>query len=110
MNGLIHIGMNHYAGGRTKNSRAVAEKRLEQGNAEFVVEEMSLVRMETDDGPEEAIAALHAAAGEFVERTTAAKAELEAQVIEEDKEGRARTPRDDEADEDMIKDEPVGGA
>jgi hypothetical protein len=71
---------------------------------------MLLVGMETDDGPEEAVAALHAAAEEFVERTTAAKAEMEAQVLEEDKEGRARTPRDDEADEDLIEDEQVGGA
>jgi hypothetical protein len=71
---------------------------------------MLLVGMETDEGPEEAIATLHAAAEEFVQRTTAAKAEMEAQVIEEDKEGRSRTPRDDEADEDLIKDEQVGGA
>jgi hypothetical protein len=71
---------------------------------------MLLVGMETDDGPEEAVAALHAAAEEFVERTTAAKAEMEAQVLEEDKEGRVRTPRDDEADEEMIEDEQVGGA
>jgi hypothetical protein len=71
---------------------------------------MLLVGTERDDGPEEAVAALHAAAGVFVERTTDAKAEMEAQVIEEDKKGRARTPRDDEADEDLIEDEQVGGA
>ena len=71
---------------------------------------MLLVGTETDEGPEEAIATLHAAAEAFVERTGAAKAEMEAQVIEEDKEGRARTPRDDEADEDLIEDEQVGGA
>ncbi len=71
---------------------------------------MLLVGTETDEGPEEAIATLHAAAEAFVERTTAAKAEMGAQVIEEDKEGRARTSRDDEADEDLIEDEQVGGA
>lgn len=74
------------------------------------VSAMLLVSTEPDDGPEEAIAALHAAAVEFVEGTNDAKAELEAQVLEEDKEGRSRTSRDDEADEDLIKDEPVGGA
>ena len=71
---------------------------------------MLLVGTETDDGPEEAVNALHAAAAEFVERTNAAKAEMEAQVLEEDKEGRVRTPKDDEADEDLIEDEQVGGA
>lgn len=71
---------------------------------------MLLVGIETDDGPEEAVNALHAAAEEFVVRTDAAKAEMEAQVLEEDKEGRVRTPRDDEADEDLIEDEQIGGA
>lgn len=71
---------------------------------------MLLVGIETDDGPEEAVNALHAAAEEFVVRTDAAKAEMEAQVLEEDKEGRVRTLRDDEADEDLIEDEQIGGA
>lgn len=74
------------------------------------VSAMLLVSTEADDGPEEAVNALHAAAEEFVVRTNAAKAEMEAQVLEEDKEGLVRTPRDDEADEDLIKDEQVGGA
>jgi hypothetical protein len=71
---------------------------------------MLLVGIETDDGPEDAVNALHAAAEEFVVRTDAAKAEMDAQVLEEDKEGRVRTPRDDEADEDLIEDEQIGGA
>jgi hypothetical protein len=71
---------------------------------------MLLVGIETDDGPEEAVHALHAAAEEFVVRTDAAKAEMDAQVLEEDKEGRVRTLREDDANEDLIEDEQIGGA
>ena len=71
---------------------------------------MLLVGTETDDGPEEAVAALHAAQRSLWREQQPRKLKWKLRSWKKIRRGESRTPRDDEADEDLIEDEQVGGA